>query len=210
MIEINNLTNFVVDKKFFTGVAKKVLKGENRERENVSIAFVSPQEIQMLNKRYRKKDVPTDVLSFEKVSDFKDESSEVIICPHYVREHATESTLSLKKELAKIKEPIKNNLETEFYLNIDTGDFRYHKINNVLSPKSREFRFLKTLYSAPDHQATYKELSGNPETVSKNDKIMLTETIKIVKRKLGILPKNKFSNPDMVKNISKYGYKLDI
>ncbi len=102
MIEINNLTNFVVDKKFFTGVAKKVLKGENKETENVSIAFVVPSQIQKLNKKYRKKDKPTDVLSFEKVSDFKDEACEIIICPAVIRENAKESTLSLKKELAKI------------------------------------------------------------------------------------------------------------
>ncbi len=102
MIEINNLTNFVVDKKFFLGVAKKILKGENKETESVSIAFVSPSEIQKLNKTYRKKDKPTDVLSFEKVSDFKDECSEVIICPAIVREKAKDSKLSLKKELAKI------------------------------------------------------------------------------------------------------------
>ena len=49
MIEINNLTNFAVDKKFFIGVAKKVLKGENREKENISIAFVSSVEIKRLN-----------------------------------------------------------------------------------------------------------------------------------------------------------------
>ena len=102
MIEINNLTNFVVDKKFFLAVAKKVLKGENKGRENLSIAFVSSEEIQKLNKKYRKKDKPTDVLSFEKVSHFKDESAEVIICPEVVREHAKDSKLSLKKELEKI------------------------------------------------------------------------------------------------------------
>ncbi len=102
MIEINNLTNFAVDKTFFKGVAKKVLKGENRQTENLSIAFVTPAEIQELNKRYRKKDQPTDVLSFEKVSDFKDECAEIIICPYYVREQARDSTLSLKKELAKM------------------------------------------------------------------------------------------------------------
>jgi probable rRNA maturation factor len=102
VIEINNLTNFVVDKKFFTGVAKKVLKGENRERENLSIAFVGPNEIQKLNKKYRKIDKPTDVLSFEKVSSFKEETAEIIICPQIVRENAKESKLSLKKELAKI------------------------------------------------------------------------------------------------------------
>src|SRR5260221_14466727 len=102
MIEINNLTNFVVDKKFFVGVAKKVLKSEHKERENISIAFVTPQEIQKLNKKYRKKDKPTDVLSFEKVSDFKDEMSEVIICPEVVRSNASDSQLSFKKELSKI------------------------------------------------------------------------------------------------------------
>ncbi len=63
MIGINNLTSFAVDKKFFTGVAKKVLKGENRERENLSIVFVSLKEIKKLNKKYRNKNHPTDVLS---------------------------------------------------------------------------------------------------------------------------------------------------
>jgi len=82
------------------GVAKKVLKGEHRERENLSIAFVVPAEIQKLNKKYRHKDKPTDVLAFEKVSDFKDEYAEVIICPEYIREQAKESKLPLKKELA--------------------------------------------------------------------------------------------------------------
>jgi probable rRNA maturation factor len=102
MIEINNLTKFALNKTFFIGVAKKVLKGENRLKENVSIAFVSPTEIHKLNKQYRKKDKPTDVLSFEKTSDFKEEYSEVIICPLVVRENAKESKLSFKKELSKV------------------------------------------------------------------------------------------------------------
>lgn len=102
MIEINNLTNFAVDKKFFTGVAKKVLKGENKERENLSIAFVSSTEIQKINEKYRGKDKPTNVLSFEKVSDFKDEYSEVIICPQVVRENTKDSKMTLKRKLAKV------------------------------------------------------------------------------------------------------------
>ncbi len=101
MVEINNLTNFTVDKAFFSGIAKKVLTGENKRTENVSIAFVTPAEIQNLNQRYRKKDQPTNVLSFEKVSHFKEECSEVVICPFVVREMAKDSRLPLKKELAK-------------------------------------------------------------------------------------------------------------
>src|SRR3989344_711448 len=83
MIEINNLTNFAVDKKFLTGVAKKVLKGENRERENISIAFVSSDEIKKLNQKYRKKNKPTDVLSFK--LDEKDCLGEIVICPEVVK-----------------------------------------------------------------------------------------------------------------------------
>ena len=102
MIEVNNLTKFAVDKAFFLGVAKKVLKGENKEKENVSIAFVLEEEMQKLNKKYRGKDKPTDVLSFEKVSDFKEEFCEVVICPAIVKEHAKDSKLTVKKELATV------------------------------------------------------------------------------------------------------------
>jgi len=78
-LEINNLTKFSVDKKSFSQVAKIVFKGENRITENISLAFVSKEEIQKLNKDFRKKDKPTDVLSFE----LKDENylGEVVICP---------------------------------------------------------------------------------------------------------------------------------
>lgn len=102
MIEINNLTKFSVDKKFFLGVAKKVLKSENRLSENLSVAFVVPEEMQKLNKKYRRQDKPTDVLSFEKISDFKEEFSEVVICPHIVKENTKESKATFKKELANV------------------------------------------------------------------------------------------------------------
>ncbi|MEK7061698.1 MAG: rRNA maturation RNase YbeY, partial [Patescibacteria group bacterium] len=101
MIEINNLTNFTVDKKFFLGVAKKVLKGENKERENISIAFVSSAEIKKLNKKYKKKNKPTDVLSFGNSLGFKSlnrqgspfrvaDLSEVVICPEIVKKNGDE------------------------------------------------------------------------------------------------------------------------
>ncbi len=102
MIEINNLTNFTVDKKFFLAIAKKVLKGENREMENLSIAFVSSTEIKKINKKYRKKDKPTDVLSFENTSNFKEEFSEVVICPEVVKKKLKDSKVTLKRELAKM------------------------------------------------------------------------------------------------------------
>ena len=102
MIEINNLSDFTVDKRFFLGVAKKVLKGENKELENLSIAFVSPKEIQKINKDYRKKDKPTDVLSFEKGNTFKEDFLEVLICPEIVKEKTLVSEKGLERELVKV------------------------------------------------------------------------------------------------------------
>ncbi|MBI2049987.1 MAG: rRNA maturation RNase YbeY [Candidatus Staskawiczbacteria bacterium] len=96
MIEINNLTNFAVDKKFFVAVAKKVLKGENRMKENISVAFVSPAEIKKLNRKYRGKNKPTDVLAFGE--DYQspipnpqlNSFSEVVICPAVVKKDGEE------------------------------------------------------------------------------------------------------------------------
>lgn len=84
MIEVNNLTNFRADEKSFSQVAKKILSGENKGTQSVSLAFVSKEEIKKLNKRFRKKNKPTDVLSFE----LKDDKllGEVVICPDVVKE----------------------------------------------------------------------------------------------------------------------------
>jgi len=93
-IEINNISKVSLDKRFFSTVAKKVLMGENRRTETISLAFVSKEEIQKLNKEFRKKDKPTDVLSFELSAlggpalGEKDDKylGEIVICPEIVEE----------------------------------------------------------------------------------------------------------------------------
>lgn len=86
MIEIANLTKREIDEKFLIGVAKKVLKGENRVKD-VSIVFVGEKRMRDLNKKYRHQDKVTDVLSFG------DELNEIVICP---------AVIKTKKELTKI------------------------------------------------------------------------------------------------------------
>jgi probable rRNA maturation factor len=73
MIEINNLTRKNINKKPLEELAKKVLKGENKGEE-LSIAFVGKKRIRDLNKKYRKQDRATDVLSFG------DGLNEIVIC----------------------------------------------------------------------------------------------------------------------------------
>jgi len=90
MIEINNLTRSPINGKTFSTVAKKVLSGENRGTETLSLAFVSKPEISRLNKKFRKKDGPTDVLSFNLSQ--KGYLGEVVICPEVVKEKGEDIT----------------------------------------------------------------------------------------------------------------------
>ena len=99
MIEINNLTAGSVDKKFLKSVAKKVLKGENKSRSDLSVALVGPAQIRRLNKKYRQKDKITDVLSFAGEGSFL---GEIVICPQQVRKNSQKYKVSFKKELTQV------------------------------------------------------------------------------------------------------------
>ncbi len=93
-IEVNNLTKSRVNKEFLKGLAKKTLAGKEF---NLSIALVGQGRIKELNKRYRKKDKPTDVLSFR-----YDDWGEVVICPEEVKKNAQQFKVTYQKELARV------------------------------------------------------------------------------------------------------------
>jgi len=96
MIKINNLTSRKINENFLKKVAKIVLKGENREKENISVVLIGPKKIKELNNKYRKKNKPTDVLSFA------EGLNEILICPSEVLKNAKEFGNSFKKEMGKI------------------------------------------------------------------------------------------------------------
>jgi len=98
MIEVNNLTGFRVDEKFLKKVAQKVLASEKKNKTELSIALVGPKRIKELNKKYRKKDKVTDVLSFT----YNKNSGEIVICPQEVKKNTKRFNSSFKKELARV------------------------------------------------------------------------------------------------------------
>ena len=85
MIELNNLTKTKVNEDFLKGLAKKVIKRENKITD-ISIVLVGEKRIKDLNKKYRKEDKVTDVLSFGQ------DLNEIIICPSFIKD---------KKDLAE-------------------------------------------------------------------------------------------------------------
>jgi len=100
MISVNNLAGHKVSAVFLKKVAKIVLSGENIEKEKeLSVVLVKPATIKKLNQKYRKKNQPTDVLSFE--GDIKfGILGEVVICPQEVKKNAGKNKTVEKKELA--------------------------------------------------------------------------------------------------------------
>jgi probable rRNA maturation factor len=65
MIEINNTTKFKLSEKLIKKTTEKFLASRRLQKKNVSIAFIGDARMRALNKKYRKKDKTTDVLSFE-------------------------------------------------------------------------------------------------------------------------------------------------
>ena len=130
MIEINNLTANQVNEGFLKRVAKKVLAGENKEKMELSIVFVGQARIRALNKKYRKKNQATDILTFN-----YNNSGEMVICFREIKKNARKFGETFEKELTKVlihgilhlagyehekseKEAVKMKKKEEYYLNL--------------------------------------------------------------------------------------------
>ncbi len=102
-INVQNLTRSRIDREFVKKIAGRILKKEKKQGD-ISIIFVGTKKIRDLNKRYRKQDKVTDVLSFSHGlvdTKFKDifELGEVIICLIRVKKDAQEFKSDFEKEL---------------------------------------------------------------------------------------------------------------
>lgn len=92
-------------------VLEKCFEEENLKNKNlyINIVLTNPENIQKINKEYRKIDKPTDVLSFpmfekEEIKDLKNENidilGDIVISIEKVKEQAIEYEHSFKRELA--------------------------------------------------------------------------------------------------------------
>lgn len=96
MLEITNLVGQKIDKLFLKNVAKAVLTfigGKNIS--NISLVFIGEDKIRQINKKYRKKDKATDVLSFEGLN-------EIFICPAAVKRQAKNLKNPFRSELMRV------------------------------------------------------------------------------------------------------------
>lgn len=92
----------------YLNAAKICLETEGVDDENVeiSLSFVTPEEIRNINSQFRNNDSVTDVLSFPQFEDFEELEQmhivclgDVIICPERAKEQAQEYGHSVRREL---------------------------------------------------------------------------------------------------------------
>lgn len=115
-LELNNKANSPVEKGFLENVFYKTLSCSgisfSKDAEIfLSVASVSPSEIKKLNLEYRKKDTPTDVLSFcefenrQKLENFSEKEiflGEVILCYTEIENYAQRNGWLVNQELARV------------------------------------------------------------------------------------------------------------
>ena len=97
MIEVNNLTTNAIDEELLKMVCEKVLQGEKTKEKNLSIALVGQGRMREINKKYRKKNRATDVLSFP-----NNGLGEIILCLREIKKNAKKENLPFEKELAQV------------------------------------------------------------------------------------------------------------
>lgn len=112
-IEVNNKTDFKFSKEILKEIARStILKSRFAEKFanksiEISVAFVRQEEIHSINNAYRKKDKPTDVLSFEdeEIENIKADEiflGEIILCPEYISRLSSEEGRDFGKEMVYV------------------------------------------------------------------------------------------------------------
>jgi probable rRNA maturation factor len=95
-LDISNLTQEKIDEKLLRKVASGVIDFLGGEKlEQISLVIVGEEKIREINKKYRRKDAVTDVLSFEKLN-------EIFICLPQAKKQAGLLKTSLNFELTRL------------------------------------------------------------------------------------------------------------
>ncbi len=76
-------------------VFKRLKEGALGVKYELSLSFVSPKQSHILNKQYRNKDKPTNILSFP----LNKTTGEIIICPSYAKKEAASFDRTYKNYL---------------------------------------------------------------------------------------------------------------
>ena len=116
---------------------------------------------------------------------------------------------SLYDAWRETKEPKDTN---PFKIDFVTGDFTFYKTTGNFPFGGKEFLVITTLYQTNSHMVSYLELiqsyNTNIEQATKAQKDDLYLVIRDIKKRLNISSEAETTNPDIIKNVKGFGYRL--
>jgi len=100
------IKNVKITDKHVVGVVEKVLKKAGKTKASLSINFVGEKKIRSLNKKYRKNDSITDVISFalqdgQSIIESTD-LGDIFICPNQIKKQAKDFKIVEKEETIRM------------------------------------------------------------------------------------------------------------
>lgn len=119
----------------------------------------------------------------------------------------------IRKYAKYIKLPItqkdKNITIGKLNISLNNGDYNYYNKKGNFNTKGQEYRVLYHIIKSHNYRSSYDEICRFiNHSEAKSDRDGLYTIIRNIKRELGILPKSKKSNQDIVENIKGFGYRL--
>jgi probable rRNA maturation factor len=105
-IEVANQTKKKIEEDFIKNIIRKTIKLSVAAPAgfSVSVVFLGKSEIKEINRKYRRKNKPTDILSFIYTSGYnkgkKKLEGELVLCPEKIMSQARENRVTFQKELA--------------------------------------------------------------------------------------------------------------
>lgn len=102
MVEINNKANIDLDLGRIKKITEQFLADQNLNKFEVSLAFISDQEMEKINQTYRGATGPTDVLSFSSTEEEKEKENflgEILLDWEQIKRQARELGKPKEEEL---------------------------------------------------------------------------------------------------------------
>ncbi len=99
MIEIKNLSGGLQHVNSLKKIGERVLAKERKGHLDLSVVLLKEPKMRELNRIYRGKDEPTNVLSFQE-EEFG--LGELVLCPTVIRKDAAKYGITFKAELHRI------------------------------------------------------------------------------------------------------------
>lgn len=110
-LEVANKTKRKIKKNLLEKIVRETIKlcGVGKSEMRVSLVFIGQKEIQKLNRKYRRKNEVTDILSFLYTSGYNKEKGnraasvvegELVLCPVEIEISSKRNKLSFNQELA--------------------------------------------------------------------------------------------------------------